>query len=131
LLEQHPISRQSQLVNLLRDEGFQATQSSVSRDLRSMRVAKQTDGYKLPDNHNGDGTLENVGEFIRDARAAGPHLLVVSTAIGAAQRVALVLDRLRWPEVVGTLSGDDTIFIATSHASDQRVVEARLREVLE
>jgi transcriptional regulator of arginine metabolism len=71
-----------------------------------------------------------VTEFIRDVRAAGPNLLVVSTAIGAAQRVAVTLDRIAWPEIVGTVSGDDTIFIATSSATQQRRLRGRLRQTL-
>ena len=66
------------------------------------------------------GNVRQNGYVVRDIRAAGPNLLVVTTAIGAAQRVALTLDRINWPEIVGTLSGDDTIFIATTGAAQLR-----------
>ena len=69
-------------------------------------------------------------EFVRAVAPAGPNLLVVRTAIGAAQRVALTLDRLNWPEIVGTLSGDDTIFIATTTLANQRRVQRRLQDNL-
>jgi transcriptional regulator of arginine metabolism len=78
---------------------------------------------------NGD-SLKQVAEFVREIRAAGPNLLVVNTAIGAAQRVALTLDRISWPEIVGTLSGDDTVFIATSTAAQQRRLRSRLQQGL-
>jgi transcriptional regulator of arginine metabolism len=132
LLAENAVTRQSQLLRLLQEAGFDASQSSVSRDLKDMRAAKLGPGYSLPDaSHEPDeATRDLPGEFIRDLRSAGPHLLVVTTAIGAAQRVALVLDRLKWPEVVGTLSGDDTIFIATSSAIQQRRLRARLTENL-
>ncbi|MEE8236036.1 MAG: hypothetical protein V3R53_04515, partial [Gammaproteobacteria bacterium] len=60
-------------------------------------------------------------------QAAGPNLTVIKTAIGAAQRVAVFLDRSGWPEIVGTLSGDDTIFIATRNGQAQRRLRTRLR----
>jgi len=134
LLERKKITRQVELVRLLRDEGFDATQSSVSRDLKDLGVAKLTTGYELPASDQGPGddaqALQLVAEFVRELQAAGPHLLVVATAIGAAQRVAVTLDRVAWPEIVGTLSGDDTIFIATAGAAQQRRLVTRLREHL-
>jgi transcriptional regulator of arginine metabolism len=130
LLEAHQISRQSELVSLLRGEGFVATQSSVSRDLRDLGAAKLKNGYSLPERAlDGNGELlESVAELVRDIRTAGPNLLVIRTAIGAAQRVAVTLDRIDWPEVVGTLSGDDTIFVATANSTQQRRLRVRLRQ---
>lgn len=132
LLDEHAVSRQSELVELLRAEGFPATQSSVSRDLRNLGAARFGDRYRMPERAGGgtEGTLEVIGQFVRDVRPAGPNLLVISTAVGAAQRVALTLDRIAWPEIVGTLSGDDTIFVATSSAARQRRVRSRLRQYL-
>jgi transcriptional regulator of arginine metabolism len=132
LLRDNAIERQSELVDLLRSEGYVATQSSVSRDLKDMGAVKVKNGYSLPaDNATGNGdSLKQVAEFVREIRAAGPNLLVVTTATGAAQRVALTLDRISWPEIVGTLSGDDTVFIATSTASQQRRLRSRLQQGL-
>lgn len=132
LLREHELERQSELVALLRAEGFAATQSSVSRDLKDMGAVKLKRGYSLPEEEsdgNRDSLLE-VAEFVREIRAAGANLLVVTTAIGAAQRVAVTLDRINWPEIVGTLSGDDTIFIATSTAAQQRRLRSRLKQSL-
>jgi len=132
LLEAHSIHRQAELVHLLRAEGHEATQSSVSRDLRDLGAAKLRDGYSLPerDDGNNEQALRLVAEFVREIRSAGPNLLVITTAIGAAQRVALTLDRISWPEVVGTVSGDDTIFVATTGAAPQRRLAGRLRGAL-
>ena len=132
LLREHDIERQSELVALLRAAGYAATQSSVSRDLKDMGAVKQKNGYRLPEsesNGNGD-SLQEIAEFVREIRPAGANLIVVTTAIGAAQRVAVTLDRFHWPEVVGTLSGDDTIFIATATAAQQRRLRARLKQGL-
>jgi len=132
LLRETAIERQSELVELLRAAGYPATQSSVSRDLKDMGAVKLKDRYSLPqDESSGNGdTLRQVAEFVKDVRAAGANLLVVSTAIGAAQRVALTLDRISWPEIIGTLSGDDTVFIATATAAQQRRLRSRLQQGL-
>jgi transcriptional regulator of arginine metabolism len=132
LLEEHAVNRQAELVELLRAEGFPATQSSVSRDLRDMGAAKLRNGYSLPKpiSLGNENSLQMVAEFVRDIRPAGPNLLVITTAIGAAQRVAVTLDRIGWPEIVGTLSGDDTIFVATIGANQQRRLRGRLRQHL-
>jgi len=66
---------------------------------------------------------------VRDVRTAGGNLTVVKTAEGAAQRVAVYLDRSGWSEIVGTVSGDDTIFVATRGGGDQRRLVARLRAI--
>jgi transcriptional regulator of arginine metabolism len=130
LLADHVVNRQAELVELLRAEGYLATQSSVSRDLRDLGVAKLKRGYSLPDADDSEDeeSLQVIAEFVRDIRPAGPNLLVVMTAVGAAQRVAFMLDRTGWPEIVGTLSGDDTIFVATIGASEQRRLKGRLKQ---
>lgn len=120
-------------MELLRARGIDATQSSVSRDLKALGVAKLDEGYAAPDRspRANDRELTLLGEFIRDIDTAGTHLTVVKTATGAAQRVAVYLDRTGWPEIVGTLSGDDSIFIATRGAAEQRRLIARLRSELD
>jgi transcriptional regulator of arginine metabolism len=126
-----PVGRQEDLVRLLGKAGFPATQSSVSRDLRELGVAKRGDRYVLPD--DAAPVVDDfaaVARFVRSIRPAGPNLAVIRTTAGAAQSVAIVLDRADWPEVVGTLSGDDTIFVATAGAAPQRRLLARLHDKL-
>ena len=125
-----PVSRQEDLVRLLLRAGHRATQSSVSRDLREMGVAKVADRYLLaaaPE--EADSSFSMVAGFVRDIRRAGACLTIIRTATGSAQGVALAIDRAAWPEVAGTLSGDDTVFVATDGATAQRRLAARLREV--
>jgi transcriptional regulator of arginine metabolism len=121
LLDAHAIQRQAELVELLRQEGFPATQSSVSRDLRDLGAAKMKNGYSLPKPTEVDNAqaLQVVAEFVREIRTAGPNLLVIMTQVGAAQRVAVTLDRIAWPEIVGTRRAT-TIFVATESANQQR-----------
>lgn len=132
LLTDHVVNRQAELVELLRAEGYPATQSSVSRDLRDLGVAKLKSGYSMldSDDEDDDDSLQVIAESVRDIRQAGPNLLVIVTAVGAAQRVAVMLDRTGWPEIVGTLSGDDTIFVATVGLSEQRRLKSRLLQHL-
>ena len=124
------VGRQAELVRRLKRAGYPVTQSSVSRDLRDLGVAKLGDRYVLPEDAAAPvAGLAAVAAFVQSAVPAGPHLIVVRTTIGSAQSVALAVDRARWPEVVGTISGDDTIFIATASERAQRALLDRLRSL--
>src|ERR1700677_1611445 len=120
IIREQNVGRQTELVDLLRKLGHVATQSSVSRDLRELGVAKMGDRYVLPDTapapKNDFSTLK---QFVSARLTAGTNLTVLKTTIGSAQSVAVAIDSARWPEVIGTLSGDDTIFIATAGERDQ------------
>jgi len=129
LLRDGTVRRQYELVRLLKKEGHDATQSSISRDLRDLGVLKASGRYVPPHEEparlNGDfGTL---AQFVRAPRRAGPTITVLRTTIGAAQSVAVAIDKAEWPEVAGTISGDDTIFIATASARAQDALIERLR----
>lgn len=127
LLLTGPAATQGSLVATLTAAGYRATQSSVSRDLRELGAIKTAQGYELPlDKNGGDQQIVAVAELLRDMHPAGPNLLVVKTAIGAAQRVALAFDRCNWPEVVGNIGGDDTVFVATDSGTSQKNLIARI-----
>ena len=121
ILESGPAGTQQYLVDQLIALGFEATQSSVSRDLKDISAIKTAAGYELRSSSEpADDEISKVSDLLRELQPAGPNLLVIKTAIGAAQRVALALDRCGWPEIVGNVGGDDTVFTATSSASAQR-----------
>jgi transcriptional regulator of arginine metabolism len=131
LLREGLVRRQEDLVRLLKEEGHEVTQSSVSRDLRDLGVSKAGGRYVLPSDEttraNGDfGTLT---QFVRGLKRAGPSITVIRTTIGAAQSVAVAIDKAEWPEVAGTISGDDTIFIATANARAQDELVSRLQTI--
>ena len=131
LLQRGPVATQQSLVDALRAQKFEATQSSVSRDLRTIGAIKTTRGYELPaDDASANQALDDAAELLRGLSPAGSHLLVVRTAIGAAQRVALALDRSAWPEVVGSIAGDDTVFVATDSAQGQRNLIAKIERAM-
>jgi transcriptional regulator of arginine metabolism len=131
ILRDGRVGRQEDLARLLKTAGFEVTQSSVSRDLRDLGVLKASGRYLLPSDEvsrtNGDFTM--LAQFVRGLRRAGPSLTVLKTTIGAAQSVAVAIDRAEWREVAGTISGDDTIFIATANASAQDALVARLQAI--
>jgi len=129
ILQSGSVRKQVDLVRLLKKEGYDVTQSSISRDLRDLGVLKAADGYVLPaeDATRTNDDFSALAQFVRDVKTAGPSLTVVKTTIGAAQSVAVAIDKAEWPEVVGTISGDDTIFIATDHSRAQAKLIERLR----
>ena len=129
ILRESTVRNQDELVRELRKQGFDATQSSVSRDLRELGVAKAGDHYIVPADSLAVNHFEAIATFVIDVRAAGPSLTVVKTTTGTAQSVAVAIDKSNWPEVVGSISGDDTIFLATENARDQRKLIGRLREI--
>jgi transcriptional regulator of arginine metabolism len=122
------VRRQSDLAQLLKRDGFEVTQSSVSRDLRELGVLKASGRYLVPPDEisRANGDFGALSQFVRTIRAAGPSITVIRTTIGAAPSVAVALDKAEWPEVVGTISGDDTIFLATADARAQQRLMERL-----
>ena len=131
ILRGAPVRKQDELVRLLREAGHDVTQSSVSRDLRELGVLKASGRY-LPPSEESSRTLDDfdtLRQFVRGVATAGAALTVLRTTIGAAQSVAIAIDKAAWPEVVGTISGDDTIFIATDSGEAQTTLVVRLRKL--
>jgi len=131
LLRAGLVRKQEDLVRLLKREGHEVTQSSISRDLRDLGVLKASGGYFLPPDEvtRANGDFEMLAQFVRGVRRAGPSITVLKTTIGAAQSVAVAIDKAEWPEVAGTISGDDTIFIATANARAQDELVGRLQAI--
>ncbi len=127
VLARAPVASQAQLVAELRRQGIRATQSSVSRDLRDLGVARVAGRY-VPrgEGERRDPRVAEVARLLRGVRRAGPNLIVVQTAVGAAQGVARAFDAAGWPEMVGSLAGDDTVFLATDGEGEQRRLLRRL-----
>jgi len=127
MLLQGPVETQASLVAALTAKGYAATQSSASRDLKDLGAIKTGSGYELPSgSRDDDEQLSAVAGLLRTIQPAGPNLLVVKTATGAAQRVALAFDRSNWPEVIGNIGGDDTVFVATDSGTAQKNLITRI-----
>lgn len=131
LLRRRRLRTQEELAEALLERGFQTTQSSLSRDLTALGARKLDGSYRIvsetdaADSGQAYPTLAELQPFVRALRPAGPNLLVVATRPGLAQTVALALDSMAMPEVVGTVAGDDTVFVATPSRRAQRSLERR------
>ena len=137
LLQQRSIRTQQELASALRELGFRATQATVSRDIAELGLVKVGRGasqaYSLPprvEEVEATGE-ERLAKLLHDLpieiRQAG-LLLVVRAVPGSAHAIAAALDRARWPEVMGSIAGDDTLFVAfNERASLQRILKRLLR----
>jgi transcriptional regulator of arginine metabolism len=143
------VYRRTQIVDLLRHEevetqedlrrklvrrGIHVTQATVSRDIEELGLVKTRAGYRLPEGAEPmappQPTLAIVlKEFLTEVRQAS-NLVVLKTRPGNAHSVAVALDANPWEEVVGTVAGDDTIFIATPTARQAEVVRRRVRALV-
>ena len=131
ILAERRVTRQEDLVHALHDRGFEATQSSISRDLKDLGVAKVGERYIAPQSVREAEArpFEILAGFVQSIGSAGPNLTIIRTATGAAQSVAVAVDGSGWPEVAGTISGDDTIFVATANHQQQALLIARLEQL--
>ena len=121
------IRSQAELQKLLLRKGFQTTQSSLSRDLKELGIQRIDGRYvsaSLKD--RGDGGFMNWGVFLERFRPSGPYITVLETTPGAARMVAREIDGCGWPEVAGTIAGEDTIFVTTPTQEDQERLLERL-----
>src|SRR5687768_12202299 len=114
IISTRAVHTQEELAEVLAAEGWEVTQPSVSRDISALRLVKVGGAYRRapragaaqdPDEHR-------IAEGVLTCEPAGDALLVLHTPPGEANRVAVALDRLAWPAIVGTIAGDDTIFLA-------------------
>jgi transcriptional regulator of arginine metabolism len=124
LLSRQTVASQEKLAELLADRGVRTTQTTLSRDLREMAVVKGPEGYLLPESRTAPGPrqLERTLQTYVTSVAAGGTIVVLKTGPGHSQIVGLEIDRAPPDGVLGTIAGDDTIFIATkSEATAKRV----------
>ena len=120
LIRSKNIHTQDELAQELRKLGVSATQVTLSRDIRELRLVKTPEGYAemLPE-EPGPAFSMLATEFLQDVRIA-QNLVVLKTAPGHANSVAVALDAEQWPQIVGTIAGDDTILVV---APDRRTAE--------
>ena len=130
LIQASNISTQEDLALALKDCGIETTQVTLSRDIREMGLVKTPDGYQALSAGKRPGDLTSlIGEFLRDVRSA-QNQLVLRTAPGHASSVAVALDSAEWPEIVGTIAGDDTVLVICPDTAVAGQVRERLLEML-
>ena len=133
IVDQEVITSQEQLREKLRARGIEATQATLSRDIRELGLVKRAmDGaYRRlgaePAAGDGQAGLKRaVGEFLRTQEPVD-QLLVLRTDPGQAQSLAVAIDRARVPEIAGTIGGDDTILVICRSARDAAAIAERFR----
>ena len=122
LIRSHHPHTQEDLAKALRTIGIPATQVTLSRDIRELGLVKTADGYArgVPEAAAGPDVITLAREFVQDVRSA-QNLVVLRTSPGHANTVAVALDQADWPEVTGTIAGDDTVLVV---APDTKTAEA-------
>lgn len=130
LIRHRPIHTQEELARELKRLGISTTQVTLSRDIRELGLVKTPQGYRqLSPQPGGPGFAQLAAEFLHDVRTA-QHLVVLKTSPGHANTVAVALDREDWPEVVGTVAGDDTILVVAPDSRRARLVRERLLKLM-
>jgi transcriptional regulator of arginine metabolism len=119
LVEQRPIRTQQELAAALRERGFRTTQATISRDVAELGLLKATREGRLR------RLLRDLPAEVREAGL----LLVIRTLPGSAHAIAAALDRARWPDVAGSVAGDDTVFVATADRAALQRVKRRLLQL--
>ena len=123
------LSTQQELISALKEHGTEATQSSISRDIKHLGLIKRAGQYHCP-------TLEvsattnffdaQQRRYIHKVEIINSYMIVMKTQPATAQTIAATLDRFEWPEIAGTIAGDDTIFIATRSEAHAKSIIKRL-----
>jgi transcriptional regulator of arginine metabolism len=134
LLDDGPVESQDSLQHRLERKGFEVGQATLSRDIHELKLVKGPEGYRRADETlAADGFLPSVmhlaRQFVVEIRPA-QNLLVVKTTVGSAQPVAAALDTSHWPEVLGTIAGDDTVLVIAADKKKAQGLARRIRELL-
>lgn len=127
LIQSRNLHTQEEVVSELKTSGILASQVTVSRDIQELGLVKTADGYRQirPNERLGPDLATVVSEFLQDIRVA-QNLVVLKTSAGNANALAAALDRDNWPEIVGTIAGDDTILVITSDNETALAVRGKL-----
>lgn len=137
LIEEYDLETQEELAERLRQDGYDVTQATVSRDIRELNLSKVSLGdgrqkYVLLRENHGEMN-DKYARVLREGMSsmnAAQSLLVVKTVPGMAMAVAAALDAMRMKEIVGTIAGDDTIMLAVRSAEDAEIVRKKIAGVL-
>ena len=134
IIKHHRIASQEGLRELLHAQGTEVTQATLSRDIRELRLVKVPDAegtshYSLPEEWESTPPLQTLLPMLFQSSEGVGNFLVVKTLKGGAQAVALGIDWEEWPEVVGTLAGDDTILMIFRDPASVPLVRERLEHM--
>lgn len=125
IIRENRIESQETLLESLAEEGHSVTQATLSRDLKTLKVGKVSDGSRgsFYTFTRGEFPAESTRSYIHDFKRgfisfdASANIGVIKTLPGHANSVALALDQLEFPEILGTIAGDDTIFLVMTEGT--------------
>ena len=137
IIEKRDVETQEELAEMLKDRGILVTQATVSRDIKELHLLKvlsESGGYKY-------ATLDKAEKGMTDrfvrifsesvlSMSNASNLIVIKTLTGSANAAAEAIDNLRWAPVVGTIAGDNTIFVAVRSPEEVEQVMERFRSML-
>ena len=135
IVADYRVDTQSALVERLHAAGVSCTQASISRDIREIGLVKRGGRYVEPQAAAAVPDLvdfaSSIAAFLQSATAVGDHLVVVRTLPGTAHSIGIYVDGIDWPGVVGSVAGDDTLFVAVvDRDAGERMIEA-LEHIME
>ena len=137
LIAQQNLETQEELANTLREQGFAVTQATVSRDIKELRLIK----VLTPDGHYKYATVEKAESDLQDRyirmfancvlsiSAAGNHC-VIKTITGSASAAGEAVDSMKWPEIAGTIAGDNTVFVAVKDGKSIPEIVKRFQKLM-
>lgn len=136
LIQNGDIETQEELASELRALGYKVTQATVSRDIRELRLIKVAakgggSKYAKPERHE-TAVSERLTRILSDSLVSvdfSGNLIVVKTLSGSANVAAEALDNLGWPEILGTIAGDNTIFVVARNDTDPAEITGRIRKL--
>jgi len=132
LVTKESLDTQQELCRRLAEQGVNVTQATLSRDIKELGLIKTAEGYVPPAGEpaSSQPSLAHVlSQFALDVREA-QNLLVVKTTPGSAQPVAVALDNAGWPELMGTIAGEDTLLAIAFNRKSAKAVAKRIRELM-
>ena len=138
LIRSNDIETQEELTELLKRNGFNTTQATVSRDIKELRLVKVADekgNYKYAVKPGSDDLklsvkFKTILEETVIRIDVSTSFVVVKTYPGMAQAAASAIDNMNWSEIVGTIAGDDTIFVALKTVEDAEIFCQKVKEIL-
>ena len=137
VISQYEVETQQELAQRLKEEGFEVTQATVSRDIRDMKLSKMPTGeghQKYVRFHNDEKHLS--GKYVNVLKEGfvsidmAQNILVVKTVSGMAMAVAAAIDAMKYPEIVGTIAGDDTIMMAVRTVEDTKSLMIQILQLV-
>jgi len=139
IIASNPMATQEQLVQELLERGLRVTQATVSRDIKELGMVKVPLGenqysYALPPNQAAINAYGRLQRLVKDSVLKvddSENIILIRTLPGTAHAVASCLDSLAWPEVIGTVAGDDTILVVVKPKEAVERVLRRFRELRE